>query len=206
MARMTTETRTYRLTGITPILGSQPDSETVKTTYLLSKHPEVDTNDEIVPYEDESNGTTVFYRNANDDIVLMDYQIKGFFKAAFTALKADLKIGMQAKKTDLFLFVAPRAIQILHDGKPIQDEDGILERPLRGQTMQGERISLVASEMIDEPWTVEFSVTVLNNSETAKSKSLTFEAVETALDYGKYSGIGQWRNGGYGRFTWERVK
>ena len=206
MASMTTETRTYRLTGITPILGSQPDSETVKTTYLLSKHPEVDANDEIVPYEDESNGTTVFYRNANDDIVLMDYQIKGFFKAAFTALKADLKIGMQAKKTDLFLFVAPRAIRILHDGKPIQDEDGILERPLRGQTMQGERISLVASEMIDEPWTVEFSVTVLNNSETAKSKPLTFEAVETALDYGKYSGIGQWRNGGYGRFTWERVK
>lgn len=206
MANITTETKWYQLTGITPILGSQPDTETVKTTYILSKHPEVNADDEIVPYENESNGTTVFYRNADDNLVMMDYQIKGFFKAAFTALKADLNIGMPAKKTDQFLFVGPRHIQITRNGKPIQDEDDILERPLRGQTMQGERISLVSSELIDAPWTVKFSVTVLNNSATAKSKSLTFDAVEAALDYGKLSGLGQWRNGGYGRFTWEEIE
>ena len=32
------------------------------------------------------------------------------------------------------------------------------------------------------------------------------EAVETALEYGRYCGLGQWRNGGYGRFTWKRIE
>ena len=30
--------------------------------------------------------------------------------------------------------------------------------------------------------------------------------VEMALDYGRYCGLGQWRNGGYGRFVWKRIE
>lgn len=202
---MTTETRHYRLTGLTSILGSQPSSETIRTNFLLAKHPEVDASGEIVPAETEENGQTVFYRDENDNLVLLDYQVKGYFKAAMTALKADLGIGMPAKKNDQFLFVEPRCIPLMRNGKTIQDEDEILERPLRGQTMQGERISLASSEMVSTPWQIDVAITVLKNIATAKSAALTFDAVEKALDYGRFSGIGQWRNGGYGRFTWERM-
>lgn len=31
-------------------------------------------------------------------------------------------------------------------------------------------------------------------------------AVREWLDYGKYSGFGQWRNSGKGRYTWEEIK
>lgn len=203
---ITKQTKIYRLTGITSLLGSQPSSETVRTNYILAKHPEVDASGEIVPSGEESGGPTVFYRNENDDLVLMDYQVKGFFKSAMATLKADLNIGMAAKKNDQFLFVAPRCIPVLKDGRPIQEEDGILERPLRALTMQGERVSLASSELIDAPWTVEFSVTIIQNSGTAKSSALTFDSVEAALDYGRFSGLGQWRNGGHGRFEWEEVE
>lgn len=202
---ITSNTRKYRLTGLTSILGSQPSSETPRTDFILAKHPEVDASGEIVPTDKEESGATVFYRDENDNIVLMDYQIKGFFKAAMTALKADLGIGMAAKKNDIYLFISPRCVPILKDGKPIQEEDGVLERPLRGQTMQGERISLASSEIIDAPWTIEFEVTVIDNNGTKQSKALDFGSVESALDYGRFSGIGQWRNGGHGRFTWEEI-
>ena len=35
---------------------------------------------------------------------------------------------------------------------------------------------------------------------------ILWEAVEMALDYGRYCGLGQWRNGGYGRFVWKRIE
>lgn len=206
MAKITTETKWYRLMGMTSLLGSQPSSESVRTNYLLAKHPEIDASGEIVPTDTDELGLTVFFRDQADHIVLMDYQIKGFFKATMLALKADLNIMQPAKKCDQFLFISPRCVPILKDGEPVMDEDGILERPLRGQTMQGERISLVSSEMIEAPWSIDFGVTVLANSATSKSSALTMEAVEAALDYGKYSGIGQWRNGGHGRFEWEEIK
>ena len=40
-----------------------------------------------------------------------------------------------------------------------------------------------------------------------RKKDTQFAAiVETALEYGRYCGLGQWRNGGYGRFTWKRIE
>lgn len=52
---------------------------------------------------------------------------------------------------------------------------------------------------------VEFSVTLVKNEGTAKSKAITFEQIEAALDYGELKGLGQWRNSGRGSFTWERI-
>ena len=75
--------------------------------------------------------------------------------------------------------------------------------PLRAQTMQGPRVTLAASEQIDDPWTIEFTVKLIGNPGTRTSAPITWEAIETALDYGSICGaLGQWRNGGYGRFTW----
>ena len=37
------------------------------------------------------------------------------------------------------------------------------------------------------------------------SEALDEALVREWLDYGAYSGIGQWRNSGKGRFTWEEI-
>lgn len=87
-----------------------------------------------------------------------------------------------------------------------QEPDQILERPLRADTMQGPRTSLKASEIIYAPWQVEFTLALIPNKERGKSKKLTWDAVETALDYGQFKGLGEWRNSNmYGQFEWMRV-
>ena len=79
------------------------------------------------------------------------------------------------------------------------------ERSLRADTMQGPRTTVAASEQINAPWEMTFTVRLIQNSGSKSSAALTFEAIEDALDYGQLCGLGQWRNGGHGRFTWERV-
>ena len=59
------------------------------------------------------------------------------------------------------------------------------------------RVSLAISEEIPAGATVEFSVTLLCEDHE--------KAVCEWLDYGRFSGIGQWRNSGKGRFTWEEI-
>lgn len=53
------------------------------------------------------------------------------------------------------------------------------------------------SEEIPAGATVEFDIVLLSEEHE--------NAVLEWLDYGKYSGIGQWRNSGKGRFTYERL-
>ena len=69
----------------------------------------------------------------------------------------------------------------------------------------GERVTLAASEQVNDPWQIEIEISLLPSAGTARSKALTWTALEIALDYGAYHGLGQWRNADYGRFTWERV-
>ena len=88
----------------------------------------------------------------------------------------------------------------------IYEEDDQLERPLRADTPKGPRVSLTASERIELPWSMEFEVTLFPNEATAKSKALSWENIEDALDFGRFSGIGQWHNGGNGTFMWERIE
>lgn len=86
----------------------------------------------------------------------------------------------------------PRQIPIFFDG-----EITGLQRPLRAQTAQGERISLANSEMIPAGATCEFTVKCLLDDHE--------KTVREWLDYGCFSGMGQWRNASYGRFTWEEL-
>ena len=88
--------------------------------------------------------------------------------------------------------VSNRMIPINYDG-----EIGTCQRTLRAQTMQGERISLASSEMIGAGATIEFDVVCLNKDDE--------ELVKEWLDYGRYNGLGQWRNSGKGAFVWEEL-
>lgn len=202
------ETRRYRLTGTTPILGSQPASKTLRTEYISSKAP----TPEMAEEEDamlgnlDERGLTVFLRDEEDDsLMMLSYMIRGYFKGTLEAMVAQTGVKQPRSKVDRFLMVEPRRIPIKRDGELIYEEDDQLERPLRAETMQGPRVTLTASEQIALPWAIEFEVILLPNPKTKMSEALTWENVEDALDYGAFQGLGQWRTGGNGCFTWERV-
>ena len=202
------EVRKYRITGITPILGSAPASKEIRTKYILSKCEDEKTREaEAIEnqYDLDEKGLTVFNRNRNDQLCVMAYQFKGFLKQAFKSAKTQLKVGNPASKIDKLVFISPMFIPLLRDGEPIRDEDDVLERPLRASTPMGERVALASSEMVEDPWGFDISITLIPNSGTKASEAVTWDEVETAMDYGMFNGLGQWRNADYGKFRWERI-
>ena len=209
MSKLEIDSRVYRLFGLTPILGSLPANRELRSTYITSKAPMIGTNDEDanIPQIENENGLTVFNRNNLDQLCIMGYQVKGFFKAAFSAIRSQYRIYAYKSKVDLMLFVEPRFIPLLRDGKPIMQEDDLLERPIRLNFKGAEYTSLKASEMVLDPWSVEIEISLLPTEQKKGDKSapLDWKAVETALEYGQYHGLGQWRNADYGRFIMERI-
>lgn len=208
MSSINTESRVYVLTGLTPILGSLPAAKELRANRVTVNAPtKQDAEAENFPFDSAERGLTIFSRNRQDQLCLMAYQVKGFFKAALYALSGQYKITAYKSKVDLMLFVEPRFIPLIRDGKTIQFEDEILERPLRSSGPKGDRVSLAASEQVNDPWSVEIEITLLPPKAAAAGTTgtlLTWEVVEAALDYGSYHGLGQWRNADYGRFIWTR--
>ena len=94
------------------------------------------------------------------------------------------------KKTiDKQIFVFPRKIYlILPEGGKVT----FIERPLRGETMRGERICLARSESVPAGTTIHIEISCLNK------KLEGF--IPQWLKYGRLMGLGQWRSSGMGRF------
>lgn len=197
-----------KLTTIDEMLGSQPNDKEIHRTYIASKAPDATTIEEEVAAVGidavDEKSTTVFPRDKDGNLVVYNYQIKGFFKSACSALRKvpktkSSKCKAYKKLIDLNIFVyadendvSNRMVPINYDG-----EIGTCQRTLRAQTMQGERISLASSEMIGAGATIEFDVVCLNKDDE--------ELVKEWLDYGRYNGLGQWRNSGKGAFVWEEL-
>ena len=190
-----------KLTFIEPILGTSPANDEVYREFIGSKAPDAaSVEDEVAALGADAvaeKGMTVFPRMEDGTPFLYDYQIKGFFKDTCGGLRKvegtkSSKIKAYKKEIDKLVFPEPRCIPFQFDGEITE-----CQRPLRAQTMQGERVSLAMSEQIPAGATVEFTVVCLCDDHE--------KAVREWLDYGKYSGIGQWRNSGKGRFAWEEV-
>lgn len=206
-----------KLTFVEPILGTAPNNEEIYRDFIGSKAPDAATiEDEVAAVgadEVAEKGMTVFPRDQDGKPILWDYQVRGFFKDAcsmlsrLTVKEVDQATG-KAKKTvknesgkmtafkktiDGLIFVEPRMIPLNFDG-----EIGICQRPLRAQTMQGERVALAMSEEIPAGATAEFTVLCLDPGH--------IKAVKEWLDYGSLRGIGQWRNSGKGRFRYEIIE
>ena len=127
---------------------------------------------------------------------IYDYHIKGFFKdACGSLLRVPGTISHKFKsayksKIGGLIFVTPRMIQLPCLGKECT-------RPITSWTPAGEITALVTSETCPAGSQFEFTVTMLDGS---------FEpAVTEWLNYGRLRGLGQWRNSGKGRFTWELI-
>ncbi len=203
------EKRTYVLRGTEPLLGTNPANPAVRTQYLAGKmaDPADAAGEEGYVPELDEKGLTVFLRDADGDdaLMLLDYQVRGFFKSALLALGQQNGVKAPRGKVDKYLFVGPRKIPIIRDGKRLLEEDDVCERPLRASTMRGDRVTVAGSESVNTPWAITIELTLIPNAGSKTSRALTWEAVEDALDYGTLCGLGQFRTGSYGRFTWERV-
>lgn len=204
---MKTVTRSYQLTGLTKILGAQAANPNVHSEYIASKAATLAKHDEELsklPEIDERKGLTVFLRD-DGVLCLADYVIKGFLKEALNALKSQIGIVAPASKVDNYVLVTPAYLKFRKDGEPVTEPDCVFERPLRAMTMQGPRVSVSASETIESGWELTFTITLLENPSSPKSKALTFDVIEEAMEYGAFKGLGQWRNGQNGRFKWMRI-
>ena len=199
-----------KLTFIEPVLGTWPSNQNIAREFIASKSPDAASiEDEVAAIGADAvadKGMTVFPRNNDGQPVLYDYQVKGFFKDACgmlsrvggktetgkkRAANESGKMTAYKKVIDGLIFVEPRMIPIEVNG-----EIGECQRALRAQTAQGERVSLANSEEIPAGSSIELDIVMLD--EKAHK-----EAVLEWLEYGRLRGIGQWRNSGKGRFTYE---
>lgn len=199
-----------RLTLLEPALGTAPNNENIYRDFIANKAPDSDAVEQEVAAlgsQADEKGITVFPRTEGDSPMFWDYQIRGFFKDACAMLSraggkdesgkkkaVNKSSAMKAykKNIDGLIFVLPRQIPIALSG-----EMTMCQRPLRATTMQGERVTLAMSEEVPAGSTMEFTVVCPNAEMMA--------AVREWLDYGFLRGLGQWRNSGKGKFTWEEL-
>ena len=190
-----------RLTLIEEMLGTASNNPKVHTEFIASKAPDAQSKEEeiaAIGVEAEmEKGMTVFPRNEAGEPIMWDYQVKGLFKDACGMLRKvkgtdSSKMKSYKKEIDGLIFIEERQIPIVLAG-----QIGDCQRPLRAQTMQGERVTLATSETIPAGSTLTFTVVCFVDDD--------IKAVCEWLDYGVWRGRGQWRNSGKGKFTWEKL-
>lgn len=201
------KTINVRLTFIESVLGTASNNKELHAEYIASHAPDAKSKEEEIDAvgveEFLEKQMTVFSRDKDGDPVFWDYQIKGFFKSACSALrrckgeefsKHSCKLACHKKVIDQCIHVYPRQIKINLNG----GEMDIMQRPLRASTPQGERVALATSETIPAGSSIDVSILCMSDN---------FEdAVIEWLDYGIFCGLGSWRSASFGRFTWNRIK
>lgn len=181
------------------MLGTKPSDEQTFTNYVASLKEGEPPKDEIEAAKKEAaeaelRGTTIFQKDDKGNPIVWDYQIKGFMKDACSCLTRcedteSKKVKAFKKVIDGCIFVEPRQIEVeIPKGKTT----GFLERPLRAQTAQGERVALARSETVPVGSRLEFTVLLLNKD--------FLKVLNEWMDYGVLRGLGGWRNSGCGRF------
>lgn len=196
---------TYLLEFTEPLLGTLAGDKELAKNFIASKAPEGPKADELETIDEMVEKSSTVFNRDDQGPFLWDYHIKGFFKDAIDGLinngdhtKEELKKFrltpyLYKKTIDKQLFVAPRKVRLdMPNGK----ETFFIERPLRAETMRGERVALARSEACPEGTLLSMTVTLLQDNLEAW--------VDMAMQYGGLRGIGQWRNAGFGRFSFTR--
>lgn len=209
---MARETRRVRITIIDEMLGTNPNNKKIHEDFISSKAPDAESREEELEHlpkeEMISKEMTVFYRNPEDGTPEMAcYHMYGFFKSACGFLRQvpdtkSKKLTAYKKKIDGLIRVYPdakdKAGRFVPLHLPEGSEIGNCQRPLRAQTMQGERVALANSETVPVGTWFEVDIMTLDPS--------YWDLIEEWLDYGELNGLGQWRNSGKGAFVWEYVE
>lgn len=188
---------------IEPVLGTIPGDTTILLDYVLKSCPHENVQEELeaAPEPDEKiEKITTFLPRDDEGPFIWDYQVRGNIKSAMlAAILSDEWSPEQLKKVgitkwtykravDLLIFVRPRKIRLVPSG-----DREFLERPIRIEPPRGlPRVAISRSEMLPAGTTFEFAVELRNGD--------LEDLVRWCLAYGRYNGIGQWRNGGYGQY------
>lgn len=194
-----------KITLTEDMLGTASGNKDIHEEFIASKSKDAAKSKEeleaLSAEELVDKAVTVFHRDDDGTPILFDYQIKGFIKEAvgvLLELQGEVKVGKtklskftHKRLVDNYVFVTPRKIRLGAVGP-------ICTRPLRADTMKGERVSLASSETMPAGTAFECEVNTL----TPELEPL----MRACLDYGALKGIGQWRNSGKGRFSWEEIK
>jgi len=191
-------------------LGTNASDPAVHEAYIASLAPDAQTREEEVAAvgveEVTERGMTIFPRTEDGKLMMWDYMVKGFLKAAAKALaKAPSSMWFpneanKARKAFLKIIcdtvhVKPRKIIYqLPEGTAV----GNLQRPLLGNGPQGPRVALANSESVPVGTQFDFTIELFDPR--------LREAVMELLWYGEYVGLGQWRNSGKGRFKYTVIE
>lgn len=191
-----------RITLLEEMLGTASNNKEIHAEFIASKAPDAKSReDEVAAVGAEEvieKSMTVFPKDEDGNPIMWDYQIRGFFKDSCGMLRnvagtESKGLTSYKKKIDGLIFVKERQIKINMNGGAI----GNCQRPLRGQTAQGERIALANSETVPAGSTLEFTVLTLVDG--------YLPVIREWLDYGSLHGLGQWRNSSKGIFNWEEL-
>lgn len=154
--------------------------------------------EEVATIEETEEGSWTGFHSDEAGLFVYDYFIRGFLKNSGNVQKDELEIRAIRSKIDKWLFVFPRRIYVEDNssGSIKKKADDILERSLRVRTPKGERVTLARSDCVKIGSVLNCTLTVL------KPKLFTEKVIREILDYGQYQGLGQFRNGSYGRFKY----
>lgn len=188
-----------RATLTESMLGTVPKSKDVYAKYIATKAPVMDPAEVLTVQETEEKGWTGFHQDEKG-IFVYDYFIRGFLKSAAQAMREQVAVKNYKSKIDQYVFVMPRKVYVLQDGKHVKTPDGVVERPLRAMTMQGPRVTLARSDFLNAGSTMEFDIHLLKN------KDISEDTLKSWFEYAQYQGFGQFRNGSYGRATIETLE
>jgi len=188
-----------QITLLEEMLGTCSSDRDVHEKYIASKAPDaMSTEEEVAAIGVEATvekGMTIFARE-NDKPFIWNYMIKGFFKAAASAMNRvagseTKKLSSIRKIIDTSIAVTPRKIFL---GDVVM---GNCQRPLRIEFP--EKVALANSETIPAGTSFVIEIAMLN--------PVWEKAVREWLNMGEtYFGLGQWRNSGKGMFSWKEVK
>lgn len=197
-----------KITFTEPLLGTLAGTKEIAAEFIASKHPDGTRPDEaetIQNMDEQLEKSSTIFPKDEKGIFLWDYQVKGFIKDAMLSKitcgeytqeklkKVRLTMYSYKKTVDQHIFVSPRKIYL-----NTPSETYFTERPLRAETMRGERIALARSETAPIGTTCEIEIISCNDK--------LWDYIIPCLDYGKLRGIGQWRNSGMGRFSYEDLQ
>lgn len=190
-----------KLTLTEDMLGTVPKDPAVYASYIATKAPEAmrvaALSEEVATVEKiEEKGWTGFHKDESG-LFVYDYMIRGFLKNAGNVLKVDVGVKNLKSKIDNYVFVLPRRVHFVRDGAHLDKADGMVERPLRAMTMQGPRVTLARSDKVLAGTVLEFTVSILKNAE------IDAKLIKSLFEYGTLCGLGQFKNGSYGRFDAE---
>ena len=200
------KTKKIKVTLLDEMLGMSAANPDIYREFIASKAPSPgDAEEEIEALSVDDlieKSMTIFPKSKDGQPFLWDYQFRGFLKNALKAqvefsaitLGGKVKISKWNYKrfVDNHIFVYPRKIPLK---MPTDSKIDTCSRPLRAETMRGERVALAHSESV--PTATTFEVEIRYHEKLDK-------LMVELLDYGQHNGIGQWHNSGKGRFKWEQ--